>query len=127
MEIKIYSEFPEELKKEWNHLLSKGVCQVPFLRYEYLLDWWQTRGGGEWPQDAELMILIAFEKDQVIGIAPFFRVEHEGKNKLILLGAINISDFLDLIVAPENLQEFVHYLLNYLHNQLIPKKRYRSC
>jgi hypothetical protein len=38
------------LAVEWNELLANSASHVPFLRNEYLSTWWQTLGGGEWPQ-----------------------------------------------------------------------------
>jgi CelD/BcsL family acetyltransferase involved in cellulose biosynthesis len=91
---------------------------VPFLRYEYLADWWQTRGGGEWPQEAELAILAAREGTELVGIAPFFITEQEGVKKLMLLGSIEISDFLDLIVTAGRARAFIEGLLGYVSDQL---------
>jgi len=121
MEFTHYKTFPIELKEEWNQLLSKIANDVPFLRFEYLEDWWQTRGGGEWPQEAELAILVAREGSELVGIAPLFITEHEGQKKLMLLGCIEISDFLDLIVFTNRSQEFVNALLDYISDQLLPQ------
>ena len=52
MDFSYTQEFPEELKTEWNAFINNGVSRVPFLRYEYLKIWWQTRGGGEWGEHA---------------------------------------------------------------------------
>lgn len=121
MEFTYYKNFPIELKEEWNQLLAKSVNDVPFLRFEYLLDWWQTRGGGEWPSEAELAILAAHEGTDLVGIAPFFLTEHEGAKKLMLLGCIEISDFLDLIVSASREREFVEGLLKFISDQFIPQ------
>ncbi len=120
MEFTHYKNFPVELKEEWNLLLAKSVNDVPFLRFEYLADWWQTRGGGEWPAEAELAILAAHDGKELVGIAPFFITEHEGAKKLMLLGCIEISDFLDLIVSAEREREFIEGLLKFISDQLIP-------
>lgn len=121
MEITRHNTFPTELKAGWNQLLANGVSHVPFLRFEYLEDWWQTRGGGEWPVESELAILIAREADQLVGIAPFFITEHEGVKKLMLLGSIEISDFLDLIVTADKEREFSEALLYYITAHFIPQ------
>ena len=120
MEFTYYKTFPTEIKKEWNQLLSKSVNDVPFLRFEYLANWWQTRGGGEWPQEAELAILAAREGTEFIGIAPLFITEKEGVKKLMLLGSIEISDFLDLIVSADHGHTFVDSLLSFITDQLVP-------
>lgn len=121
MEFTYYKNFPVELKEEWNTLLAKSVNDVPFLRFEYLEDWWQTRGGGEWPSETELAILAAHDGKELVGIAPFFFTEHEGAKKLMLLGCIEISDFLDLIVSAEREREFIDGLLKFISDQFIPQ------
>lgn len=121
MDITLYNSFPIELKEKWNRLLSNGVSHVPFLRYEYLEDWWQTRGGGEWPLEAELAILAASEQGELIGIAPLFIAGHQGEKKLLLLGSIEISDFLDLIVPPMRVNEFCEALLGYMTEHFVPQ------
>ncbi len=100
-----------ELADEWNALLSRSAIRVPFLRHEYLLAWWTQRGGGEWPLDSELFTLLWRADDGSLrGIAPLFR--HQGT--LMLLGSLEISDYLDFITAPDDLPEFLHALLDYL-------------
>lgn len=93
-------------------MLSESITDVPFLRYEYLSAWWETRGGGEWPH-AELMLISASEEGRLLGIAPLFKTEHEGEEKLLLLGSIEISDYLDLIVRAGDLSRFLSGLLEF--------------
>ncbi len=114
MELQLYQTFPDEIKDEWNNLLAESVTHVPFLRYEYLKTWWQTRGGGEWPESAQPAIVIGRQNGRLAGIAPLFLTEWEGKQSLLLLGSIEISDYLDLIVRPEDMAAFVKELLPFL-------------
>ncbi len=112
--LKQHTSFPESLRTEWNVLLAQSTNDVPFLRYEYLEAWWQTRGGGEWLQ-ASLSIITAHEDGNLIGVAPFFHtINHAGQPAFLLLGSIEISDYLDLIVRPQDLARFVDALLPYL-------------
>ena len=108
----VYSEFPAHLKSAWNDLLTESICNVPFLRYEYLEQWWQTRGGGEWPSDATLTIITATQAGNLIGIAPLFHSTHQEKSALLFLGAIEISDFLSFIVRPQDLATFTSSVLD---------------
>jgi len=95
------------LAESWNNLLAQSATNAPFLRYEYLFDWWNTRGGGEWPLEAELRVYTAEQDGQLLGIAPLFLA----KNRLWLLGSVEISDHLDLIARPQTLAAFVTALL----------------
>ena len=114
MNFSLHTAFPDALEKEWNELLAESITHVPFLRYEYLQNWWQTRGGGEWPQEAQLCIISAHRDGQLIGIAPLFCSSHEGRSALLFLGAIEISDYLDFIVRADDLIAFLDGLLPYI-------------
>jgi hypothetical protein len=113
LEFTLHRVFPESIKNEWNTLLEESISHVPFLRYEYLHTWWQTRGGGEWPE-AELAIITAEEDGRLIGIAPLFLAAHDGRQELLILGSIEVSDYLDLIVREEDLNRFVDGILEFL-------------
>ena len=111
----------ERLAEEWNHLLSLSASHVPFLRHEYLSAWWRTRGGGEWAQ-AELHIVVARGNDGALcGIAPLFSTTNrDGQRALMLLGSIEISDYLDVIVKPDHLPGFMNLLLDHLCDPQAP-------
>lgn len=94
----------------WNALLAAGVTNAPFLRHEYLSTWWQTRGGDEWPPEAQLCLVSAERDGQLVGIAPLFLSD----GKLWLLGSVEISDYLDLVARPEDLPSFLSGLLDWL-------------
>ena len=114
MNFKIHTHFPDGLASDWNRLLDESVTHVPFLRFEYLNAWWQTRGGGEWPQ-AQLMLVTAHDQEQLMGIAPLFLAKNrQGQEAILLVGSIEISDYLDLIVRAEHLQSFTGELLPFL-------------
>jgi len=102
------------LAADWNALLAESITHVPFLRYEYLSTWWATRGGGEWPE-SELAVVTAHQNGHLAGIAPlFFTLSRDGDPALLLLGSIEISDYLDLIVRPADLPAFLSGLLDFI-------------
>ncbi len=109
------------LAKEWNDLLAVSASHVPFLRHEYLTAWWQGLGGGEW-KNGELFIVTARnESGEMVGIAPLFQtLNRDGAQALMLLGSVEISDYLDLIARPDDLPEFANALLSYLENEPVP-------
>jgi len=113
MNFTLHNDFSELDPTEWNNLLSESISDVPFLRYEYLNAWWATKGGGEWPE-SELTFFSARENDRLIGIAPLFQTKHDGQQTLMLLGSIEISDYLDLIVRADDLPRFLSGLLDFL-------------
>jgi CelD/BcsL family acetyltransferase involved in cellulose biosynthesis len=113
----------EALKDEWNELLIQGASHVPFLRHEYLSTWWQTLGGGEW-EHGELYVVTGRERSVLCGVAPlFFTHNREGEPALMLLGSIEISDYLDVIARPEHLSPFLNALLEHLSSPQAPSWR----
>jgi len=98
------------LGDEWNSLLSLSASHVPFLRYEYISNWWDSGGGGEWI-DGNLIVIIWRGSDNTLkGIAPLFQVD----NRLLFLGSYEISDYLDFISPPKLLPTFINHLFEYL-------------
>lgn len=123
MNFTLHTTFPDDLRQEWNTLLAESITHVPFLRHEYLQAWWKHRGGGEWP-DAKLAIVTARQDGSLVGIAPlFYTPNHQGQPVLMLLGSIEISDYLDLIVRPADLDVFTAGLLTFLPTAALPAWR----
>jgi CelD/BcsL family acetyltransferase involved in cellulose biosynthesis len=108
------------LEKEWNDLLAVSAIHVPFLRHEYITAWWQGLGGGEWSKGELYVVTARQEQGELIGIAPLFLTENrEGEPSLMLLGSIEISDYLDVIARPEDIPVFMEALLEYLASENI--------
>jgi len=113
MDFKLHKDFSEINAAAWNALVEQSIADTPFSRYEYLAEWWKTLGGGEW-KNAELVLVSATENDQLIGIAPLFIAEYDGQQALMLVGSIEISDYLDLIVREADLSRFLSGLIDFL-------------
>lgn len=112
------------LSEEWNHLLERSATHVPFLRHEYLAAWWQTLGGGEWPRGELHTVVARNEKGVLVGIAPLFLTDNrQDQPALMLLGSIEISDYLDVIARPADLPAFLQGLLGFLASQPEPAWR----
>ncbi len=117
----LHKDFSELSADAWNALVEQSAADTPFSRYEYLSEWWKTLGGGEWgagsgSRPPELVLISAREEDRLIGIAPLFIADYERQQALMLLGSIEISDYLDLIVRTEDLPRFVSGLLDFLES-----------
>lgn len=113
MNFSLHKDFSDFSEETWNALVEQSSADTPFSRHEYLSEWWQTRGGGEW-NDVELLLISASENDRLIGVAPLFLAEYDGQRALMLVGSIEISDYLDLIVRAEDLPRFLAGLLDFL-------------
>lgn len=117
MKYTLHKDFLEINKQEWNDLLKESISDNPFLRYEYQSTWWQYQGGGEW-SNAQLVLVSAREDEKLIGIAPLFISNHDGQSALLLIGSIEISDYLDLIVRMADHSKFISGLLDFLASSL---------
>src|SRR5215207_5306307 len=113
MNFTLHKGFSDFSATDWNQLVEQSIADTPFSRYEYLNEWWKTLGGGEW-KSAESVLVSATENDQLVGIAPLFITEYDGQQALMLVGSIEISDYLDLIVRPDDLPRFLSGLLDFL-------------
>jgi CelD/BcsL family acetyltransferase involved in cellulose biosynthesis len=123
MHIATIHTLPEliSLEKEWNDLLAHSASHVPFLRHEYITTWWQGLGGGEWSSGELFVVTARQEQGELIGIAPLFLTDNrDGEPALMLLGSIEISDYLDVITRPEDLPAFMEALLEYLAREQTP-------
>jgi len=115
MNFLLHKDFSDFSAETWNALVAQSIADTPFSLHEYLSEWWKTLGGGEWlRQSVELVLISATENDQLIGIAPLFITEYDGRQALMLLGSIEISDYLDLIVREGDLPRFLSGLLDFL-------------
>lgn len=85
----------EKLGTEWNELLARSVTDTVFLTREWQMTWWKNLGSGE-------LRVITFRDDTglLLGIASMF-VERgqDGLNHLSLVGCVDVSDYLDVLVA----------------------------
>jgi len=118
MQFKVIQSTEElkSLESEWNQLLACcSASHVPFLRHEYQKTWWQTHGGGEWDHGELYVVTGRHDDGQLVGIAPlFFTHNLDGKPALMLIGSIEISDYLDLIVHAPETPAFIDGLFDFL-------------
>lgn len=88
------------LEAEWNTLLARSRYNTIFLTYEWQTTWWECLGEGD-------LWIVAFRRadtNELVGIAPLYLVtptqgRWAGQRKLNLVGCIEVSDYLDLIIA----------------------------
>lgn len=122
MHITAVRTLPEliSLEKEWNDLLAVSASHVPFLRHEYITAWWRGLGGGEWSKGELYVVTARQEQGELIGIAPLFLTDNRDREPaLMLLGSIEISDYLDVIARPDDIPAFMQALLEYLAGETL--------
>ncbi len=100
----------DALAGEWNDLLKQSAFDTLFLTWEWQRTWWEHLGEGD-------LFLITLRDDQghLAGIAPLYRtVSASGERKLSIVGCVDVSDYLDIIVAQGREREVYGALLDYL-------------
>jgi CelD/BcsL family acetyltransferase involved in cellulose biosynthesis len=100
----------EKLATEWDDLLARSVAPSLFLTFAWQRTWWQHLG------DGELMLLtVRAEADRLVGLAPFFReTTSQGEQRISLIGCVDVSDYLDLIVDRTCADEVYHSLWSFI-------------
>jgi CelD/BcsL family acetyltransferase involved in cellulose biosynthesis len=100
----------EKLNGEWNELLNRAITDTLFLTREYQMVWWKNLGSGE-------LRVITFRNDDgtLAGITPLFAHKtDDGLTTLSLIGCVDVSDYLDLIVARGHAEQVYAALLDTL-------------
>jgi len=98
------------LKPEWNALLERSASRSIFLTWEWQALWWKHLGEG----DLHLLTLRD-DAGRLAGIAPLCRVSSQaGEHIFRWVGCVDVSDYLDVIAAPEHESALYRAILDYL-------------
>ena len=96
MELIVYRDETgfDTLRDEWNALLGRSRFDTIFLTWEWQSTWWQHLGAQRGP----LYLLAAREAGRLIGILPLYLSQADGVQCLTVVGCVEVSDYLDLII-----------------------------
>lgn len=106
----------DRLQAEWDRLLEISVIDTLFITHAWQTTWWRNLGSGD-------LRIITFREDDgtLIGIAPFFAERGaDGLIYLSLVGCVDVSDYLDLLVAKGCEERVYAALLDTLANPDFP-------
>jgi CelD/BcsL family acetyltransferase involved in cellulose biosynthesis len=106
--------------EEWNALLRRSVSDVPFLRFEFLRAWWETFGGGEWPDGSLWIVTGRDERGNLRSAAPLFRTSAQ-PTSFLLLGTHEIADYLDVLAAPADVADLARAVLQMIEDEGPPE------
>ncbi len=85
-----------ELSSEWDQLAAQGITNTPFQTLAYQQAWWQHLQ----PADACLYVLVVRDDSGVLtAVAPLYLT---ADGTVHFNGCVEETDYLDLIVRPEN-------------------------
>jgi len=83
------------LEAEWNTLLQRTRADTVFLTWQWQKAWWDCFG-----EEGRLAVLTARDRGELVALAPFYIAAPNGSlGTLRLIGGVEVSDYLDLIVA----------------------------
>ncbi len=112
----------DALASEWNGLLRRSRSNTFFLTHQWQTTWWEELGEGE-------LWILAFrsaEEGRLVGIVPLYLIEFRdgelaGKRQFNLVGCIEVSDYLDMIVARGWEEQVYTGLLGWLESADAPQ------
>ncbi len=96
MDLNLYTEEAgfAALRGEWNRLLKSSRSDTIFLTWEWQRTWWHHVGAMRGP-----LYLLAIRQDgRLVGLCPLYLTVESGLRCLQVVGCIEVSDYLDLIV-----------------------------
>ncbi len=98
-------------RNAWNALAG----EVPFRRYDWLMPWWQS-----YHDSHELYVLGVFHEEDLLGLAPWYREAGTvGGRTLRFLGDGDVcTDYLDLLVRPDDSNRVAPLLVDWLQEAL---------
>lgn len=109
------------LKDKWNKLLDNSSINTVFLRWEWLWSWWSAYKD----KNYDLCILLVFDAEDLIGIAPFYILHHKLWNvfpvrSLLFLGTKEgsvISEYMDIISKIGEEKSVINAIFNYIDEE----------
>jgi len=103
----------DELAAEWSALLRRSAVDSVFLTPQWQQVWWRHFSAGR-----DLTLLLARDPAGTLqGIAPLYAFAQAGQRILQFVGGVDVSDYLDFIVARGQEEELYRAFLNYLLNR----------
>jgi CelD/BcsL family acetyltransferase involved in cellulose biosynthesis len=112
----------DALAAEWNPLLKRSRFDNFFSTFEWQTTWWENLGTG----DLWIVALRRGDTGALVGIAPLYLITlasgpDAGKRQLNLVGCIEVSDYLDLIIEQGYEHAVYTELLHWLQSDAAPQ------
>lgn len=98
----------DALAEEWTDLLRRSAMDTVFLTPAYQKTWWAHLGVGE------LQVVSLREGSELVGLAPLFAVEREGRRVLQTVGCTEVSDYLDWVLLAGEEEQVLRSVLDVL-------------
>lgn len=103
------------LANEWDAVLDPDRSDNFFMRHSWQRVWWKHLGQGT------LLVMTVRDEDQALrGIAPWFIIEEKSQSIMHIVGCVEVSDYIDLILAPRHEERVLITLLDSLLSDAAP-------
>ncbi len=117
MVFRVNAEDLNSVASYWRDKRNNLSWQIPFILPPWLEAWWNSFGPKEKPD-----IYCVYKDDRLIGIAPLFILN----NSALLIGSIDVCDYLDFAIAPGEEKDFFTSLLGKLKDDGVTRLRLDS-
>jgi CelD/BcsL family acetyltransferase involved in cellulose biosynthesis len=103
----------EALAPEWDVLLRQSRADTIFMTWMWQTTWWRHLGEGD-------LRILAVRDDggALVGLAPLFRIPHEGPGVFSTVGCVDVSDYVDWVLRQGQEEAALAALLDTLGNEL---------
>jgi len=99
------------LETEWQQLLTSSATNEVFQSFSFLATWWKEFRPGE------LSIISVRDKaNNLVALAPLFSEKINEEKNIKMLGCINVSDYLDILITKNGVDELYPILLGAVKN-----------
>ncbi len=109
----------EQLRGEWNDLLGRCRCNAIFMTWEWQTTWWRCVGEAR----GALYLLAVRNEGRLVAIIPLYLTEPDQGGLLQVVGCVEVSDFLDLIIEAGQEDQVYSAFLDWLAGSDAPPWR----
>ena len=104
----------EALAPHWNRLAG----EVPFRTCEWMHSWWRSYGS-DVEGHALYVLVVRDAEGQIVAVAPWYTTQSTLKGRVVrFLGSGEVcSDYLSLLVEPQNTDDVAKAIANWCHEQ----------
>lgn len=110
MELTVYQDVTvfDDLKTEWNDVLGRAPLNQIFYTWEWQSTWWDAYEPGE-----ILVITCRDQNGKLVGIAPLFIADEDQGRVVRIIGCVDVTDYLDMIIDRNYLESVLDELAQF--------------
>lgn|SRR5574341_856184 len=105
----------DALASEWQTLIDPLRSDLFFMRPDWQRLWWDHLHSGQLT-----VVTVRHEDGQLYGIAPFFLDDQDGHPTLCVIGGVEVTDYIDLLLLPGHESMVLDRLIEFLLSPQMP-------